>query len=92
MQSAMSALQKTLAQIQKDPNWSNSQTTGDASAGFHSMPLVQWLGSIIKELGTQVGQFQNKQINAGQSAVTTPAAPAPGVSPGPSGTPPGWRG
>lgn len=57
---AVSALEKAFAQLQKDPNWSQSATTGSAS--IKSMPLVNWLKETIQELKNQQSQFANKQM------------------------------
>jgi len=66
---ALTALNKALAAIQKDPQWSQSTTTG-ASGKLPSMPLVAWLTDTIQELSSQKSQFANK-------SAPTPAAAAP---------------
>lgn len=57
---SISALEKAFAQIQKDPNWSKSTTTGSPS--IKAMPLSRWLQEIIQELKNQQSQFANKQM------------------------------
>jgi hypothetical protein len=59
-QNALNALNKALGQIQKDPNWSKSTTTG--SATLPAMNLSQWLQETIKELQNQITQFNNKDL------------------------------
>jgi hypothetical protein len=78
---SIAALEKALTQIQKDPNWNNSATTGSAS--IKSMPLVKWLQETIQELKNQQPQFANKQ-NAGIQ--TQAAQPAPGATFDPTAT------
>lgn len=72
---AISALQKAAAQLEKDPNWSKSTTTG-ASGKFPAMNLIDWLKSVIMELQSQQPQFANKQQSTN---MTSTANPAPGV-------------
>lgn len=79
---AMTALKKALAQIQQDPNWNQSKTTG--SSTLPSMPLVNWLTETIKELESQAQQFQNKQMPG--NIPTTAAQNAPGTAYDASGT------
>jgi hypothetical protein len=73
-QNSISALEKALAQIQKDPNWSKSATTGSPS--IKSMPLMNWLQETIQELKNQQGQFANKQMAPPQTTAAQPAAGA----------------
>lgn len=83
LQNAISSLGKALEAIKKDPNWSKSQTTGQAGK-FPSMPLVNWLSDTIQELKNQETQFGNKELPtaAAAAAQTQAAEPAPGVVPG----------
>jgi hypothetical protein len=80
---AISALNKALKAIENEPNWKNSQTTGQAGS-LPSMSLVTWLKETIQELQNQKPQFSNKSLpdKAAASAQTQAAQPAPGVSPG----------
>lgn len=78
---AISALEKAFAQIQKDPNWNQSATTGSPS--IKSMPLVNWLKETIQELKNQQSQFANKQVAGIQ---TQAAQPAPGATFDPGAT------
>lgn len=77
---AVASLNKALAAIQKDPNWSKSMTTGGTSPSgtkYPAMELHQWLKDTIQELTNQQKQFQNKQLpGTGMSAVSTAASPA----------------
>lgn len=79
---ALSALQKAYAQIQKDPNWSQSQTTGSSS--IKSMPLLKWLEETIQELKNQATQFANKQMPG--NIPTQAAQAAPGATFDPAGS------
>jgi hypothetical protein len=78
---SVAALEKALVQIQKDPNWSQSATTGSSS--IKSMPLVKWLQETIQELKNQQPQFANKQASGVQ---TQSAQPAPGATFDPTAT------
>jgi hypothetical protein len=73
-QNSIAALEKALVQIQKDPNWSQSATTGSSS--IKSMPLLNWLKETIQELKNQQPQFANKQMAQPQTAAAQPAAGA----------------
>jgi len=79
---ALSALQKAYDQIKKDPNWSQSQTTGSSS--IKSMPLLKWLEETIQELKNQSTQFSNKQMPG--TLPTQAAQAAPGATFDPAGT------
>lgn len=79
---AMSSLKKALSQIQNDPQWQNSMTTGDPTKGYKSIPLTNWIQDTIKELENQHGQTANKQVGGVQ---TTAAQGAPGTTADPSG-------
>lgn len=83
LQNAISSLNKALEAIKKDPNWSNSQTTGQVGK-FPAMPLVNWLSDTIQELKNQESQFGNKELPtaAAAAAQTQTAQPAPGVPAG----------
>lgn len=74
-QNSISSLQKALVQIEKDPNWSKSATTG--SPTMKAMPLAGWLRETIKELENQQSQFANKQMPG--NVQTQAASPMPGV-------------
>lgn len=84
---AISTLEKAKSAIEKDPNWSKSQTTGQPGK-YPSMPLVQWLADTIQELKGQQGQFSNKQLPTKDAAAaqTQAAQPAPGTTPAPADT------
>ncbi len=79
---AVSALEKAFAQIQKDPNWSQSATTGSSS--IKSMPLANWLKETIQELKNQQTQFANKQMPG--NIQTQASQPSPGATFDPSAT------
>lgn len=80
---AVAALEKALNAIKKDPNWQQSQTTGQEGK-YASMPLVNWLADTIQELKNQSSQFANKELPSKDAAApqTAPAQPAAGVKPG----------
>lgn len=80
---AIAAIKKATQQLEQDPNWKNSTTTG-ASGKFPAMNLIDWLKSITIELESQQGQLANKQMSGAQ---TQAAQPTPGVPMAPPGTP-----
>ena len=71
---AIGALEKAAAQLEKDPNWRNSTTTGSAS--IKAMPLLNWMKETIQELKNQQPQLQNKQVAGIQTQATQPQADA----------------
>ena len=71
---AIAALQKALGQLEKDPNWSRSATTGSPS--IKSMPLLNWLKETIQELKNQQPQLANKQVAGIQTQSAQPQAGA----------------
>lgn len=81
---AIAAIEKATQQLEKDPNWRQSTTTG-ASGKFPAMNLIDWLKSVAVELKSQQSQFANKEIS---KTMTSPSAPTPGV-PDASGGGPG---
>ena len=86
---AIAAIKKATEQLEKDPNWRNSTTTG-ASGKFPAMNLIDWLKSITIELESQKGQLANKQVTGVQTQAAQPMIdPATGkpVPTSPTGTP-----
>lgn len=79
---ALAALTNAKQTIDRTPELAKSQTTGDPAAGFPSMPLTDWLASMIKQLQSQSSQMKNMSVTGAQANYGGPSQPTTGAQVG----------